>query len=244
VVAVTQALASAWQVAPKLIHTYEIPQAIPIAPHHVSSLAGTGNASALEEREELRQQILKHHEAAVQAFSERLNLPPGAIDLHEGHPGDVLPAIARRFDASLLVVGVKNRGFWERLASPVAAEPVLANTPCDVLFVRHNAENSAADKSPPGMIKGAPEFDLERAITSPADVFADPGEVLQLEAVGPALKRRILQTWRLDLHMFITDQNEGGLNSEPYLQQLEQVNHSLKQLSTSSDSPERRSSHG
>ena len=52
-----------------------------------------------------------------------------------GQPADAILALARERDADLIVVGMRKKGFIERLVEGSVAQNVLRRAPCDVLVV-------------------------------------------------------------------------------------------------------------
>ncbi len=52
-----------------------------------------------------------------------------------GQPADAIVALARERDADLIVVGMRKKGFIERLVEGSVAQNVLRRAPCDVLVV-------------------------------------------------------------------------------------------------------------
>ena len=52
-----------------------------------------------------------------------------------GQPADAIIALARERDADLIVVGMRKKGFIERLVEGSVAQNVLRGAPCDVIVV-------------------------------------------------------------------------------------------------------------
>jgi nucleotide-binding universal stress UspA family protein len=52
-----------------------------------------------------------------------------------GQPADAIVALAREREADLIVVGMRKKGFIERLVEGSVAQNVLRRAPCDVLVV-------------------------------------------------------------------------------------------------------------
>jgi nucleotide-binding universal stress UspA family protein len=52
-----------------------------------------------------------------------------------GQPADAIVALARERNADLIVVGMRKKGFIERLVEGSVAQNVLRRAPCDVLVV-------------------------------------------------------------------------------------------------------------
>ena len=113
-------------------------------------------------------------------------------------------------NADLIVMAARNLTRWERLYRSVTAEPVLSETPCDVLFVKdsEDAMVPVADQHP---IQGIPAFDLETAITNPEQTFGSPQKLANAVDISIGLKKRILQIWEQDVRAQQAEENEGGL---------------------------------
>ena len=52
-----------------------------------------------------------------------------------GQPAEAIIALARERDADLIVVGMRKKGFIERLVEGSVAQNVLRRAPCDVIVV-------------------------------------------------------------------------------------------------------------
>lgn len=52
-----------------------------------------------------------------------------------GQPAEAILALARERDADLIVVGMRKKGFIERLVEGSVAQNVLRRAPCDVIVV-------------------------------------------------------------------------------------------------------------
>ena len=52
-----------------------------------------------------------------------------------GQPAEAIVALARERDADLIVVGMRKKGFIERLVEGSVAQNVLRRAPCDVIVV-------------------------------------------------------------------------------------------------------------
>jgi nucleotide-binding universal stress UspA family protein len=101
--------------------------------------AGLGSpetAKLIFESQQKQEQATKeHHEKAISKLCAGFNLKQEDIVLMKGHPNDVITAVCKDQNADLIVMGATNIGRWERVISPVHAEPALADADADVLFV-------------------------------------------------------------------------------------------------------------
>jgi hypothetical protein len=121
----------------------------------------------------------------------------------------VLPEAAKSLNANLIVMAARNLSRWERLFQSVTAEPVLADAPCDVVFVKDSdgAMVPVTDQRP---IQGIPAYDMESAITEPGRTFGSPQTLANASDISIALRRRILQVWEQDVRAQQTEEDEGG----------------------------------
>jgi hypothetical protein len=106
-------------------------------------------------------------------------------------------------------MGARSLSRWQRVFGAVTAEPVLARTPCDVLFVK----NVAAASTPVAVdapVQGAPSIDVVRASIDPAAVFESPRAVAAADDLSMGLRWRILQAWELDINAQLVEEGEGG----------------------------------
>jgi universal stress protein E len=63
-------------------------------------------------------------------------LPARRCHLEEGHPALVLPTLARRLHADMVVMGAVSRSGWQRLLIGNTAEQVIDELKCDLLIVK------------------------------------------------------------------------------------------------------------
>ena len=190
------------------VHAYQVPHTYPTyAPEFSPSAPATGVVAASEDT---RREIAHKHGQLIEAFAQFFNLDRDRVQIAEGHPGDVLPEAAQSINADLIVMAARNLMRWERLMKSVTAEPVLAETPCDVLFVKDSEDATVpvADQYP---IRGIPAFDLETAITNPEQTFGSPQNLANAVDISIGLKKRILQVWEQDVRAQQAEENEGGL---------------------------------
>jgi nucleotide-binding universal stress UspA family protein len=202
------------------------------------SMAGTA-APVLVYAQDLakeRTQLVKRHESAVQALSQLFLIRPENIHVREGHPSDVIPAVAEEVDADMIVIGANNMGRLERLVSAVTVEPVMADTKADIFVVReHNEENIPKAASNP--YHGKPKYDLEQAITNPSDAFSSQQDVVDMDEVSIALRKRILQAWEYDLRAEMIAENEGGSPREIDVDALDDIRSAIDVLAMRNNAP-------
>ncbi len=183
-----------------MVHSYVAPQSLP-----VFADASTGERKRDGTRGVEVKSLEREHDKAVRAFTEFHRVSREAVHLVEGHPKHTLPTICGKLDADVLVMGVNDRTVWNRLWQPVAAEPVLADVRCDILFLKGDAHVAAVSRND-AVDRGRREFDLETAVVAPQSVFSDPFEIVEDKSIALRLKMRLLQSWQVDLNA--TLQNE------------------------------------
>ncbi|MEQ9452025.1 MAG: universal stress protein [Pseudomonadales bacterium] len=234
VVRLGSTIAANLDVEHKLAHTYTVPRSIPAFVTYEPTFTSPAVArKEAQEEHEARVDVAQKHGARIQAFADYFGFDTDALILKEGHPKYVLPQLCEEHEVDLLVMSVFNRTMLERMLKPVSAEPVLSRAECDVVFVPSDelaSENAEAAEGFYSAPQGQADFDLERAIVNPASVFSDPQSLLEAESISVSLRRRILQSWRLDLHGLLTDIAEGGENTEAQVDTLDQVNKCLAAL--------------
>jgi universal stress protein E len=178
-----------------------------------------------------RTQLIKRHERAVQALSQRFLIKPDNVHVREGNPSDVIPAVAEEVDADMIVIGANNMSRLERLVSAVTVEPVMAETNADILVVREDNEESIPRTSS-SPYYGKPQYDLEQAITNPSDVFDSPQDVVDMNGVSVALRERILQAWEYDIRAEMVAENEGVAPQEINIDVLDDIRSAIDVLAT------------
>lgn len=199
------AVATAYGAKNVPVHSYQVPR-LPAYANYAPALEGFVPLDA--EDQEWRQ-VSENHGKAVADFAARLGLSEDDIVVEQGHPAQVLPEIAKSRDAGLIVLGARHLGRWERLFAAVTAEPLLSETPCDVLFVKEQAgsEIPEAEERPK---HGVSEINLEMAITHPDEAFKTPEAVVHADQLSRDLRRRILDAWKLDIQAELDEEAEGG----------------------------------
>lgn len=142
--------------------------------------------------------IAESHGRSIVAFAQYFGLEPEQVQLAEGDPADVLPDVANSLGADLIVLAARNLSRWERFSQSVTAEPLLANAPCDVVFVK-DLSNSTAYAQDGSQQSDETGFDLEHAIVHPKRTFGSPEAVVEATDLSEPLKHRILQLWEIDV---------------------------------------------
>jgi len=151
-----------------------------------------------------------------------------------GHPSEVLAAAARSLGAGLIGMGARNLGRCERLLTTVTAEAVLAETPCDVLFVKRAADASVPPDGASRATSGHPAVDLEQAILDPARAFGSPDAIVAATELSVAMRARLLRIWGQDVRGQLAETNEGGPAVEVDAGMLGKIDKALARLSASS----------
>ncbi|HNP65256.1 MAG TPA: universal stress protein [Woeseiaceae bacterium] len=192
------------------VHAFQAPSGMAMyaayAPDMVAAVSAPAQSGRLARD---RQQVAAAHGRSIRAFADSLGIAADEIRVEEGHRAEVLPRVARELESNLIVMGARSLSRWARVVRPVTAEPVLAETPCDVLFVKDDAEARIPVASEPPL-RGTPPIDLERALTDPQAFFGSPLSVASHEQISPALRRRILQIWEQYVRAQMTAEGEGG----------------------------------
>lgn len=191
------------------VHAYQVPGALDTYSSYLPDLGDRVRMPPGTTLEDARRDVAQEHGEAIRGFAESFELDPGRIRLAAGHPSDVLPAMASSLAADLIVMGARNLGRWERAFATVTAEPVLADAPCDVIFVKERVgvEVPEAEEAP---VTGVPVVDLEQAVTDPARTFGSPEAVVETTTLSVALRERILQAWEGDVRAQMVEEDEGG----------------------------------
>jgi universal stress protein E len=163
----------------------------------------------LQDRQKEHEVVVKKHSGAVRALAQYFGIPKANVYTREGHPNDVIPDVASKVDAHMIVLGANSINRLERIVSSVTVEPVISDANCDILVVRERDLSSVPDatKSP---FYGIPQYDLQHAITDPEAAFESPQEVANVSELSIALRNRILQAWEYDIRAQMAEENEGG----------------------------------
>jgi len=187
------------------VHCFQVPNVHAYATY-APSLAGAMTAAP---QGDAWQDLAELHGNAIARFAEHFGIDPTDITLLKGEPARELPSKARAVDAGLLVMGARNLGRWERALNPVAAEPVLAEAPCDLLFIKETNELSAPRAASPPQT-AHPDVNLEMAIIYPEKAFKTPLAVARADHLSQELRSRLLDIWAMDVKAQLRAENEGG----------------------------------
>ena len=179
------------------------------------------------------QDLAELHGEAIRRFADRVGIDAEDVILSRGQASDALPAQAEAAGAGLLVMGARNLGRWERVFNPVAAEPVLAEAPCDLLLVRDadEFEVPATQRRPRS---GEPDIDVEMAIVHPEKAFKTPLAVAQADHLTGELRQRILDVWELDIEAQLREEDEGGPVRETQAGVLKDIDAARREIKASS----------
>ncbi len=213
------------------VHAYQVPFGVaPYAAYSPGMGAVVGeSAQETERHEQAREDIAETHGNSIRKFAEQFDMPLEDIHIEEGNPNTVLPTVARELSADLVILGARNLSRWQRAVRSVTAEPVLAETPCDVLFVKAAEEQSVPLAAIPPL-RGRTTIDLERAITDPEDVFGSPNALVESDQISVALRQRILQIWEQDIRACMREEGEGGPVGTPKSDVLVDINRAKTRL--------------
>jgi universal stress protein E len=125
---IAQALATAHAGRLDVVHAY-----LPLH-SYTPSVYGKSFAAAVDPRleQQHRHKVQRELERSVADF----DLPKKQLHLETGAPSTVLPALARKLSADVVVMGAVSRHGLERLFIGSTAERTLDRLPCDVLVVK------------------------------------------------------------------------------------------------------------
>ena len=99
---------------------------------------GGYGVGAIPTAADLTVQLDAAHDAAKGAADDAAGRIPGGVeaDVADGDAGAVICAYADEHAADLIVIGSRDRSFWERLFDPSVGRHVVDHAPCPVLVVR------------------------------------------------------------------------------------------------------------
>jgi nucleotide-binding universal stress UspA family protein len=216
----------------RAVHCYQVPRVDAYATY-APFISG---ASTVVAQTQPWQDLAELHGEAISRFAEHFDLDAAQVILARGEPGSALPEQASAHDAGLLVMGARNLSRWERVLSPVAAEPVLAGTPCDLLIVKEagDVEIPQADRQPR---TGEPDIDVEMAVVHPEKAFRTPLAVARADHLTGELRQRILDVWELDIESQLREEDEGGPVRATRAGVLNEISAARREID---DSPTRR----
>ncbi|BDX06535.1 universal stress protein UspE [Planctobacterium marinum] len=108
--------------------------------HLVNSFPGTPINIAIEipefDPQTYNQSVKDHHVACMKQHAENLGVDVAHCHVKEGLPEDVIPAIAKKFDAELVVIGTVGRQGISAALIGNTAEHVIDMLGCDVLALK------------------------------------------------------------------------------------------------------------
>lgn len=187
------------------VNAYQVPRTVPVASGMPMAIAPV----PADEKDDLRRELTKRHESAVQALTQLFLIDPDNVRICEGRPDHVIAEVSDQISADMIVIGADNLSRLERFLTPVTVEPVMAQTNADILIVRDSDRANIPDTAT-GPFHGVPNYDLEQAISDPRNSFASPQEVVDMDGVSIGLRKRILQAWEYDIRAEMVNENEGG----------------------------------
>jgi universal stress protein E len=162
-----------------------------------------------EEREALMKKLAERRTASVRKLAQSSDVPEDNVHVLEGSPAEIIPEVAEKISADMILLGASTISRLERFLKPVTVEPVMARADCDIFVFRERDASSVPDRARDPQ-QGLPRYDLTRAITHPEDTFGTPAEVAVMDDVSVELRERILQAWEYDIRASMTAENEGG----------------------------------
>lgn len=182
-------------------------------------------------KQEENEEVIKQHTGAVMALAQYFGIPESNVHTGKGQPADVIPGVAKKVDADMVVMGANSISRLERLVRSVTVEPVIADTRCDILVVRDSDLASAPDAKKK-TFDGEPTYDLEYALTHPEATFESPQAVANAPELSIALRQRILQAWEYDIRAEMAEENEGGPVAEIDVNALKKIDAAKQLLET------------
>ncbi|MEE4185538.1 MAG: universal stress protein [Gammaproteobacteria bacterium] len=207
---VADQLTKALEMPNTVVHAYQVPVGVRSYVGYAPYMGPmTAYPAADKSRQsERRREAAIEHGRMVRKFADHFDLDADDIELVQGLPADVLPSTARKLGVELVIMGARNLSRWQRVTQAVAAEPVLAEAECDVLFVKDptGAEVPKLQEQP---VEGAAEFDVEAAVLDPRRVFGTPAKILEADHLSAAMQKRLLTLWRQDIVAEQAAVNEG-----------------------------------
>lgn len=186
-------------------------------------------ASAMHEFERLRAEVVRQHEASVMAITGYCDVSNEHVHVCEGRPAQVIPETAESIDADLIVMGARGIGRLERIIRSVTVEPVMAETEADILVI-NDSERAEIPEAAHSPYHGSPNYNIERAITQPEEIFDSPLEVAGLPQISTDLRERILQAWEYDIRAEMAEENEGGPVRDIDVSVLDEIHTAKEQL--------------
>lgn len=219
------------------VNAYRVTEFRPVVLGPVAPAATVGTPP------ETRAEALKTHATAVQAIAQYFDIPRDNVHIREGHPSVVVPEVAQKLSADMIIMGADSIGRLERAVSAVTVEPVMAESACDIFVVRERDRSRvpAASRNP---LLGEPNYDVEQAILSPDTVFDSPRDVVDANDLSSALRHRILQAWEYDIRACMVNENEGGAVRELDVGTLDDIQEAKVSLARDAKSQGRAQARG
>lgn len=162
-----------------------------------------------EERQALIDKMADRREASVRTLARSSDVPEDNVHVIEGNPAEVIPEMADKLSADMILLGAGTINRLERFLKPVTVEPVMARADCDIFVFRERDADAIPERAREPQ-QGLPRYDLTKAITHPEDAFDTPEQVAMLDEVSVELRERILQAWEYDIRAGMAEENEGG----------------------------------
>ncbi len=217
------------------VHAYQVPRGLSTysayAPEFVGGAYPVAGSVSIEQTQ---REIARKHGRSIEAFAKCLNMDPERVRLAEGHPSDVLLANAKELEANLIVMAAQNLSRWERVFRSVTAEPVLADAPCDVVFIK-DTRDAPALRSSTAPAQGTPAWDLEQAVMDPQRTFTSPQKLAEASEISVPMRQRILEIWEQDIRAQMAEESEGGSVQTTNADVLDAINSATAHLAAEAD---------
>lgn len=104
-----------------------------VAPAYAADLSSTA-VVVTEAMIDLDRKNRAAAEKKLRALAEE-NAPDAQVMMFDGEAADVIPDIARKTGADVIVAGSHQKGFWETLFSGGASRALIHDAPCGVFLV-------------------------------------------------------------------------------------------------------------
>lgn len=237
VFALAQSLAVTLGAANTAVHAWQVPRGVEAYLAYqpdIGALGGPAAKTISDVTEARRRRAQKEHGRAIRQFAAAFDIEVRDMELEAGHPAHVLPDVAEKVSADLLVMGARDLSRWERALSSVTAEPVLSRTASDVLVIREAPpqQPATAVQEPAHAVASV---NVEAAIVDPARVFRKPAELAHFDAWSMALRLRLLEIWRQDVVAEQTAEAEAGMIGAPDADRLTELDTLIAELRAGCD---------
>lgn len=221
------------------VHAYQAPVGLSTYAAYAPEFGGiayppSSVANDIGTAHDVRRQIARKHGRSIVAFAKYFHIDPTNVRIAEGRPHDVLADAASQVNADVIVMAARNLSRWERWSQSVTAEPLLADTPCDVVFVKDDSGDSVPmPEARP--VQGVPAYDLAKAIMDPAQAFGSPKDLAEASEISIELRNRILEIWKQDIRAQMAEEDEGGPIRVSHADLLKAISIAQSELVESSD---------